>query len=215
MKEKHIPYYTVLESLNSKECPICFLIKSRVEKYFETLLYEGINDIGFREKFNESRGFCNLHSHKFLNYHDGLAIAIVYREVLANYLKEISTNKYQYKNISIHCMICHLVEGKQKEYISLIKEYLSDEEFKLAFEQSYGLCIPHYFAVYKIIENLPDWFKQFHIKKYQNLFNTLDKYIKSCNASLGEKRPQLSGDEELCWISAVQSIVGFEGKEQD
>lgn len=210
--EKHIPFYTVLEALSKESCPICYLVQNSVDKYFNVLLYEGINDIDFRKNFDKNKGFCNFHAYKILNYHDGLAVAIIYREVLREYIEEILTEKHTNKNNFRSCVVCSLVTEKEEQYISIVAEYSNDEEFKRGFEDSHGLCLLHYFALLKKNINMPDWLKRFHIKKYKDLLNTIDKFIDSNNAALGENRPQLTAKEELCWIEIVKTIVGFEGK---
>ncbi len=213
MKEKHLPYFEVLDSFKSKECPICFLIKDRVEKYFDNLLYENINDIGFREKFRENHGFCNYHSYKFLSYNDGLAISLTHKELLINVIEKIKVKcgtSHLTHNKKDKCIICELAKEEQERYISVITEYLTDQEFKNKFLSSEGLCIPHLELLLAKIKTPLQWFIDFQIKKLEEVLTKLDKYIDSCNFSSRNKH-SLTYEEQLIWKKVVKILFGFEG----
>ena len=48
---KQVSYFAIVDACHTKECPVCWLVKARIEKYFDTLLFEGVNDVGFRDRF--------------------------------------------------------------------------------------------------------------------------------------------------------------------
>jgi hypothetical protein len=78
--EKHLPYFDLLESFSKEECPLCRRIARAVDRFFTGLLYEGVNDVQCRARFNAVGGFCNLHAYKFVKYHDGLAVEALQME---------------------------------------------------------------------------------------------------------------------------------------
>jgi len=216
MKEKHLSYFAVLDSFNSKECPVCFLVKKRIEKYFDDLLYENVNDISFRKEFLKNCGFCNYHSYKFLSYNDGLAVSLTHRDLVVDWIKRLKAGSIKYslrkKLIDANCIVCRLAKEAEERYISIIIKYLDDEEFKSKFLLSEGLCIPHYEILLTKMKAPPRWFSDFHVKRYEEILSKLDRYLDSCNFSLGEKRPALANDEELIWKKVVKMLFGFEGK---
>jgi len=218
IKEKHIPYFEVMDSLEVNECPICYLISDRIEKYFDTLLYEQITDFGFRKEFSKNQGFCKFHSYKFLSYNDGLAVSLTHRDLIENAINEFSTKKIKLfrKLFKIEnkktCMVCKYQNKIEKHYISVLNDYLDDLELKNKFLSSEGLCIFHYRILFKMNSNLPDWFRQFHINKYKELLRQIDKYIDSCNCTLGDKRPELNNNEKTIWKTAVKILFGKEEK---
>ena len=213
MKEKHLPYFKVLDSFNTKECPVCFLVKDRIDRYFDNLIYENINDVGFRKQFRENQGFCNYHSFKFLSYNDGLAISITHRDLLIDIIEKFNEKdvKSSLRKRASKCIICGLIKEVETRYISVIIEYLNDDEFKSKLLSSEGLCIPHYKILLTEMKALPKWLTDFHIKRYNEILTKLDKYLDSCNFSLGDKRPLLTDDEKLIWRKLVKILFGFEG----
>lgn len=214
MKKKHIPYYAVLDALVQNNCPVCFLAAKSIENYFESLLFEDINDVGFRKKFNEQSGFCNFHSYKFLKYNDGLAISLTHKDLLVQKIiqyKNIKNILSIKKNTQKKCIICEISEDAEKGYISIIIEYIDDEEFKNKFSGSDGLCIPHFEITTSKLSSIPKWFFDFHKSKYAVLLKQINKFIDSCNFSLGDKRPAITEEEKDVCKKAVKILFGYEG----
>ena len=208
MKEKHLTYFKILDALSAKECPICFLINENVKKYFDGLLYENINDVGFRDKFRKNYGFCNRHSYQFLNYNDGLAIALTHRDLLIDVIGELKRRKAKYPAENSKCIVCELMKETEKRYVSVTIESLLEEEFKSKFLLSEGLCVPHLKKILKNVVSPHRWLIDFHLKKYNEYLSMLDKYIDSCNYSLPEKPLLINDDERLIWKKVVKMLFG-------
>jgi adenylate cyclase len=47
-------------------CPLCRLRRDSTDRYLRALLWEGVNDISFRERLTTGRGFCRKHAHSVL-----------------------------------------------------------------------------------------------------------------------------------------------------
>jgi adenylate cyclase len=52
--------------LGQAGCPLCRLRRDSSDRYLRALLWEGVNDIGFRERLTTGRGFCRKHAHAVL-----------------------------------------------------------------------------------------------------------------------------------------------------
>jgi hypothetical protein len=52
--------------LGQPGCPLCRLRRDSADRYLRALLWEGVNDIGFRERLSAGRGFCRRHAHETL-----------------------------------------------------------------------------------------------------------------------------------------------------
>jgi adenylate cyclase len=52
--------------LDQAGCPLCRLRRDSSDRYLRALLWEGVNDIGFRERLTTGRGFCRKHAHAVL-----------------------------------------------------------------------------------------------------------------------------------------------------
>jgi len=214
MPEKHLSYFAVLDAFNSKECPVCFLVKQQIEKYFDNLLYEDVNDIIFRREFRKNHGFCNYHSYKFLSYNDGLAISLTHRDLIVDVIEGLKSKsiKYLSKRGSDKCIVCDLAKEAEERYASVIIEYMDDEDFQSKLLSSEGLCVPHYKTLLTKMKSPPKWLTDFHLKRYKDILSRLDKYLDSCNFSLGEKCPVLTNNEKLIWQKTVKMLFGFEGR---
>jgi hypothetical protein len=214
LKEKHLPFFAILDALENNECPICFLTVKSIESYFNSLLYENITDIGFRSKFRKQNGFCNFHSYKFFKYNDSLAILLTYKDLLVQKINEynkknliIKTKKNKHKE----CLICDLAKDIEQRYILEIIDHLNDIEFKNKFIKSEGLCIQHFEFVLSKLKKIPKWFFDFQISKYKTLMDQINKSLEASNFSKSKNRPVLSIEEAGAWKKIIKIISGFEG----
>jgi hypothetical protein len=208
MGKKHILYYSIIEFLENGKCPVCGLIKKRREEYFEHVLFEQVNDIGFRKKLRATNGFCNYHTYKFLSYHDSLGTALIYQDLYLTDIKNLEHGKIV--KTPERCVVCDIEKDAEKTALDLIYEFLNDNEFKDKLLHSKGLCLPHYKKML-LSYNVPQWFKDFHMSRFKKITEVLHKFIDSENVSLGTERPKLSKEDELIWKEAVEFFAGIEG----
>ncbi len=201
---KHMYYYDFLESFSEGGCPVCNMTKKGIELYYDSLIYEYINDEGFRDRFKKENGFCSYHAHKFINYNDGLAVALPYRDLLARVINNLASSKPL--DLNEECMVCDKEYQLQEEYLSIIVKYIQDEEFVTAFTKSDGLCIEHYLQAISMMKSPPVWFVDFHLQKYKKILSDLDRYIDSCNYSLKERRPILNREEKLIYKKLIKYL---------
>jgi hypothetical protein len=211
MKEKHIPYFRVFDALKAEGCPLCFLIKDGVEKYFDDLLYEKVNDMDFTSRFRETKGFCSEHSYKFLRYGDSLAVSKTHKLLLADALEGLKNSKPSKKNKN-ECIICDYIEEMDKRYLSVVKEYLNDREFKEGFLKSDGLCIPHYKKLVSKLKPIPEWLLDFHLAQYENKLKMLNAFLDNSETTM-EKKNGIELDDDI-WKKVVEVLKGYEGMEK-
>jgi CYTH domain-containing protein len=57
---------SLADLLGQAGCPLCRLRRDSTDRYLRALLWEGVNDIGFRERLTTGRGFCREHAHAVL-----------------------------------------------------------------------------------------------------------------------------------------------------
>jgi hypothetical protein len=214
--DKHMTYFALLEACTSAVCPICTLMATGIERYFDSLLYEYVNDIGMREKFRQDFGFCNYHTYQFISYNDGLAIALTHRDLLIEVLRRLDTprgTQALLKRDTNRCEVCELALKLEDNNLTIMLSHLPDEKFQQRFRASEGLCLPHYKALLvRGGKTLPAWIHAFHQEKYQVLLTAIDRYLESCNFSLGDRRPVLTREESLCWQKLVRVLTSYQGK---
>lgn len=139
----------MLEALDGDECPICSLGLRGVGRYLDVLSYENVNDVPAREKLRAARGFCNAHAwHVSDNGHDGLGIAIIYRDIVNTLLGVLSAGG-EAKALAARlaaqqsCPACDHAGDTSARYLSALLAHLPEPELRHKYEHSNGLCLPH------------------------------------------------------------------------
>ncbi|MEM3577155.1 MAG: DUF6062 family protein [Candidatus Bathyarchaeia archaeon] len=149
-----------------EECFLCVLEEEIENKFMDTYLSELVMDASSRRKIIESRGFCNYHFYKMLiaankpGSPDGHGIALTMHSVVEQLLLDISKvsgYKNAYRNIfpsEEKCPACTHLASFTEMYIQKVVELLSlqNKEFMKLFKESRGLCIPHFAALIRAIE---------------------------------------------------------------
>lgn len=211
--EKHILYYRIIESFKSPECPVCAFVREATEKYFDDLLYEGVSDFGFIRTFRKNRGFCNTHAHKLMSYKDGLAVASLYRYLSVDIVRALCSPQSIRCTPVKKCQACEFILSMEDMYFSGFSRYIDkDDEFNVALKESSGLCYPHYsWYKKKYRRNLPDWFHEFQRMYFERIESELERFIDSRNVTLGERRPDLTEEEQMVYQKAVRVFSGYEG----
>jgi hypothetical protein len=213
-REKHIAFFRLVEACGEAECPICHLVRLRVEKYFDGLLYEKVNDPELRRRFRTAGGFCNPHSFQFMGYHDGLAGSILYRDLLGTWLDQQLNFPVQIPSgVLPGCPVCRERAETEETYLVLLAKFLDDEQLKQALLSSDGLCLPHLGAIANWLRGdkrpVPAWLMAFQRDIVKRLVADLSIYLDSCNFSLGNARPSLTRQQELAWQRALHKAAGF------
>lgn len=211
--EKHLPYFSFIESIKKDTCPICILVNKNINKFFEDLLYEKVNDINIRKKFKEYSGFCNYHAHQFLKYNDGIAISLLNKDLLINNINSINNKSYLFKKQKkkTNCQICELKKEYENHYLSIFSEFWNDEALKNNFISNSFLCIPHLNMLKSKFKNIPDWLFDTIRNKYTIILNNVNSYLDSCNFDDNKKNISLTTDQINSWKILTNIIYGIEG----
>jgi len=224
-RKKHLPYFAVIDSLTEQNiCFLCALELEGIRKYFDSLLYEQVNDVATRAKLARSKGFCNRHSAFILNYGASLGTAILYRQQSALF-DELLDNLYsvptkllklpQAVNWRKHknCPACkHQLEDR-KRYSEIFLNALkhSDSDMISAFENSAPLCVPHFLNLLDQIKRnhkLQQYLIDIERKKIQELISDLDEFIRKYDYRYASEPV---GKERDCCQRAVRILSGYEG----
>lgn len=209
-REKHIPYFELVETFKAPECPVCHLVKDRRDKYFNTLVYEHLTDKFFRAAYNAVFGFCNDHAHKFLEYTNGAGIAIVHESLLDIAIEALA--KGSLKGIKRgECKMCVNERTMEMQYLSTTAAYFEDEAFKRDFLSSQGLCVPHYAMLEKETWGMPKWFHEFHLKKFRELRDASRKFIDSTDFT---KKVDITEEEKGVWKKVIPLLYGYRGQDR-
>ena len=85
--DKHLPFFKLIDACREGGCPVCATLRGDEAGYFDSLLYEKVNNRHFRAKFNLGGGFCGYHAKYLEGLHDALAVVPHYRQFKSEHLK--------------------------------------------------------------------------------------------------------------------------------
>ncbi|MDR3304016.1 MAG: DUF6062 family protein, partial [Treponema sp.] len=91
--DKHINFFELRDACAETGCPLCRIISRRAAQYIDNTLFEHISDRPFRKAYREAGGFCERHSRNLESYRDGLAVAILGRDILEDRLAAFKKGK--------------------------------------------------------------------------------------------------------------------------
>jgi hypothetical protein len=218
---KHAPYFEVLEALqHTSACALCDLEVRAQQRYFDSLLYENVNDPGVRRELARSRGYCTRHAHALVSFQDTLGTAILYRDqvelflaFLAGYTgapcrRRWSRGKPQKEWVTgLRCPACRRQEELRRTSISIVLTWLHDSELGSAFARAPGPCTPHLLAL--LDECVEGETRRFLVEtqraKLARLANELDEFRRKSGYG---GRHEAFGPERDAWVRAVVLMVG-------
>lgn len=226
-RERHTPYYTLLESFEEKGCPICHLLVKSLERYLRGLLYDNVNDPKTREVLRKSKGFCNTHAWRLKSIGDGLGTAIIYKDILNNLhaqmravpAKELSQSIERtakgrilssLKRTTSSCPACLALKGSEKRYLEALTENIDDGQLSSAYKSSDGFCLPHFLRVVKMVKSKEHraFLIQVQAKKIEILSGELSEFIRKHDYRFSREG---YGKEADSWVRAIEMVVGRRG----
>lgn len=76
--------YELFLALRRPGCPICRLTEGAVTRHLETTSYENVTDVETRAGLRATQGWCASHARQWLDQHDALGTALIYKDILDN-----------------------------------------------------------------------------------------------------------------------------------
>ena len=214
--EKHINFFEIQKASEKPGCPLCTIISKRAEQYIDNMLFEHITDRPFRAQYREAGGFCAFHSRGLQSFRDGLAVAILGRDILEDRIRTLE--KQQPWAPKGRCPVCRERERIEEEYLGFLAACdgggREAEELRRIFSTSDGLCAPHYFALLFTPKGkkrkLPPWLQVFHENKFRELKQRVDQFIELSAYGRQEEFAGLCKRDQLVW----KELAVFLGKEE-
>jgi len=212
----------VVEAFSSNGCPLCAILRrDELDSLYQWVGQSGENakSSGRINQLLDAGGFCNYHFWRFEEMSTHYAIANIGVQLIEKLLETLRTDKQIYPANALkhrekisdawfaECPLCFELREKEGGYIEELLVILKNQEGKLVYENSRGLCIPHYVKALNYIED--DSLMNF---LYETEINQLEK-IKTNAASFVSKRyPPLrwrqTEDEKKSWFRAIEKIAG-------
>jgi hypothetical protein len=226
--DRHINFFELLKACAKPGCPLCRIIADRAERYIDNMLFEHVSDRGFRAKFRAAGGFCAAHSKNLESFRDGLAIAILGRDILEDRIRFLK-NRTPWKPRG-RCPVCEERERIEDEYLGFLAGAEEDaeghnaEELREIFTASDGLCIPHYAKLTESLRSggglrnrlihrgnprhLPPWLIEFHEHRFEELLRRTGRFIELSAYGRQEEFAALPEQDKLVWKELAVKLRG-------
>jgi hypothetical protein len=216
--DKHINFFELREAAGKPGCPLCRIVADRAERYIDNMLFEHVSDRGFRARYRAAGGFCDFHSRGLEAFRDGLAVAILGRDILEDRLD--SFRKRKPRRSGSLCPVCEERERIEEEYLSFLagtedggSEPVEEaRDFRAVFTASDGLCVPHYARLLVMpkgrARTVPAWLKDFHEAKFAALLLRTERFIELSAYGRQEEFAALCEKDQLVWKELARSLRG-------
>jgi len=210
--EKHINFFELQKASGKPGCPLCSIVSDRANRYIDNTLFEHITNRAFRALYRAAGGFCSFHSRHLISFRDGLAVAILSRDILEDRIKAIeSKSPWRPKG---RCPVCVEREKIEDEYLDLLSKSGGDsseeQELRDFFTASDGLCAPHYFSLLFTRKGgkrtVPQWIKKFQEQKFKQLMKRLDQFIEFSAYGRQTDFATLSEKDQVVWKEAAACL---------
>jgi hypothetical protein len=212
--DKHINFFELQKALEKPGCPLCRIVADRAERYIDNMLFEHVSDRVFRANHRAAGGFCDFHSRNLAEFRDGLAVAILGRDILEERIR--SFEKRTPWHPGGRCPICVERDRIEEEYLGFLAaacgESPEEKELRTAFTASEGLCAPHYsgllFTPRGKPRRIPRWLGDFHETKFRELFERTNQFIELSAYGRQEEFARLSRRDQLVWKELALTLRG-------
>lgn len=201
--DRHLPFFRVLDAARLPGCLLCRLVRTDTRRYIESVLYESVNDVGFRARWRASRGFCHRHAWILAEFQDALGTAILYEDLIRHYGDKLLT-----ANAGTQCPLCHAERVNLRDRLAVLEQSWDDQELRAAVEAGDGLCGPHLRALLRQTRRreLRTTFRRVSAQRLTELAERLRQQIQSF-----DYRHAGGGDARArdAWQRAIERVVGM------
>jgi len=162
-----LSYYDLLEAFANPGCAVCNLLLRNADRFLDGFLYERALDPGAHRAFRARRGLCNEHGWQATRYMgSSLSLATLYSTALDEVLKileeapleeaprlgplHLRNDRSQSSSLADRlepvggCLVCELLAGAEQRYLHTLGHHIADARLREAYQNSDGLCLPHF-----------------------------------------------------------------------
>jgi hypothetical protein len=230
--DKHINFFELQKACEKPGCPLCRIVSDRAERYIDNMLFEHVSDRGFRWAYRSAGGFCNFHARNLESFRDGLAVAILSRDVMEDALAVFKGGKPlkitgQKPGGSGRCPVCEERDRIETEYLGFLAgtdgDSPEEQELREAFTASEGLCVPHYGQLLNLPRKsggiggrgtggggVPSWLREFHENRFAALLRRTGQFIEFSAYGRQEEFAKLTPEDQVVWKELAVTLRGGE-----
>lgn len=230
-RTKWLSFYKLRDAMSLEGCAICHLTREASLHYLRSLFYEQVTDPTKRAWLQAADGFCNWHGWLAVHMTDtGSGLATIYETILEVILRRFSNveadiasrprdsfisrlTREENRRVAPllprtgECEVCISVVGTELSYLHELLVWFDDEEMRIAFDSSFGLCLPHLdllIARHPHEKNLPALIEA-EQRKCEALHTELGEYLHKLDYQYSNEP---KGAERDSWRRVVELCVG-------
>lgn len=205
MRERHTAFYNLLDSVRGHGCPVCSLVLKSNLKFIDGILYESVNDPALRDEIRGSEGFCNRHSWQLRRTNDGFGLGIILDDLMQLIMPRLGRAR-----AGKECIFCREEKEAARRYIRVFLDNFDDPELKIAYKNSFGLCLPHLRIALGECRNRQQAEEILALEsgKLAALSAEVKDFLRKRDYRFSSEK---TGAESDSWIRAVEKLSGKEG----
>jgi hypothetical protein len=220
MAEKDVLYHELLDAQRGEGCAVCRLSLRAGDSYINALLYEGVVDVGLRQRLRDARGPCHTHAWRMARKRGSvLGTAIIYRDVVNTLLKGLETpdkrtvwgggrdSAAKRLAATAACPACQLEADAVRRAIKTLLKHIADPDIAESYVAGGGLCLPHFTETLSqaggsAAARLIEW----QATAYRRLRNELDELIRKHDYRFQSET--ITDREAIAATRAVAAVAG-------
>jgi hypothetical protein len=221
-------YFDLLDEMTKSGCPVCNLLVRNTKKMLNTMLYEYVIEPEMHHIFRASRGLCNVHGWQLTEQSNVMSIAVLYKAVLDEILKEVANGKSSRKRVrqlfnkkengelvdslahNAPCPVCEKNTDYGGRYVAVFSDKLTDEKFASAYQDSDGLCLDHFMQALNHSSDHKNTQVLVEMQRaiWDRLKHDLSEFVRKYDYNNAHEAIGAEGDS---WLRAVRQMSGEKG----
>jgi len=208
--DRHLNFFELQKACGKPGCPLCRIVADRSRRWLDNMLFEHVSDRGFRAAHRAAGGFCAAHSRELASFRDGLAVAILGRDLLEDRLAAFRKGRPPAAQGT--CPVCAERERIEAEYLGFLAdsggESPEEAELRAVVTASEGLCAPHYGQLLARFRRPPRWLREFHERKFDDLLRRTNVFIELSAYGRRAEFDALAPADQLVWKELALTLRG-------
>ena len=204
--ERHLPFFKLLEALESPGCPVCRQADEAAGDTIRHLLHELVNDDRVRSRLAGSFGFCHDHAWRLVAQTDVLGAAILHRELVDRFRRLVRDGQ-PVPGGAARCLVCEVAEDTAARSLEALLAHLDDPQLEHAFAGSDGLCRDHYAQAARQTRT-GSRLDDLQRRSLDRLVTQLDELIRKQDHRFRDE--ELEPGERTAWMRAVAAVSGLD-----
>jgi hypothetical protein len=207
----------LVEAMKGGGCPICRRIALDIGRAIESLMYDGVNDVGLRLRIRADMGLCQAHARQVARRNNALAGAILFADLLEQASQRCEKLKRRWgggselKQLGRQvCIYCRDERETAKIACAVLADHADDAEVSAGMAGGALLCVAHLGMTAPQIAGRERRraFVETHQQRYAEVVEQMRRLIASYSY---DARAMPTEAEQNAWLRAIELLNGAAG----